>query len=127
MAENISYKNGQIIWQDLTVKNAEDVKEFYSQVIGWKADPHDMGEYNDFDIKLPESGETVAGICNARGTNASVPPQWLLYVWVADIQSSIEKCKELGGKIIDGPRKMGGSNFCVIQDPAGACIAVMGK
>jgi uncharacterized protein len=127
MAEKSPYKNGQIVWQDLTVKNAEQVKDFYSQVIGWKTDPHNMGEYNDYNVNLTESDETIAGICNARGTNANVPSQWLLYVWVEDFQASVTKCIELDGKILDGPRKMGGNNFCVIQDPAGACIALIGN
>jgi len=30
-----------------------------------------------------------------------------------------------GGKLIDGPRMMGKSRFCVIQDPAGAMIALI--
>jgi len=126
MAENKN-QTGKIVWQDLTVANAEQIKDFYGKVIGWKATDHNMGEYNDYDIRLPESDDVIAGICHSRGSNANLPPQWLIYVTVEDVNKSAELCKESGGKVIDGPRKMGEYNFCVIQDPAGAVIALISK
>ena len=117
---------GSIVWQDLTVSNAPEVRDFYCQVVGWTYTDHDMEEYNDFNINLPGTAETVAGICHARGTNANIPPQWLVYISVADVAESARRCEELGGKVIDGPRTMGGATFCVIQDPAGAVAALIG-
>ena len=117
---------GSIVWQDLTVPNAPEVRDFYCQVVGWTYTDHDMAEYNDFNINLPGTAETVAGICHARGANANVPPQWLVYISVADVAESARRCEELGGKVIDGPRSMGGATFCVIQDPAGAVAALFG-
>ncbi len=115
---------GSIVWQDLTVPDAEQTSAFYANVVGWKMSPHDMGEYHDFNVQN-EQGEVVAGICHARGSNASIPPQWLLYVKVVDVDRSAQQCKELGGTVVDGPRLMGGSKFCVIQDPAGAFLALV--
>ena len=119
-------KIGSIVWQDLTVSNAPEVRDFYCQAVGWTYTDHDMEEYNDFNINLPGTAETVAGICHARGTNANIPPQWLIYISVADVAESARRCEELGGKVIDGPRTMGGATFCVIQDPAGAIAALFG-
>ena len=118
---------GSIMWRDLTVENAEEIRDFYTQVVGWTATPHDMGEYNDFDIHPPESDEIVAGICHARGENARIPPAWLMYIVVADVEKSAQRCTELGGQIIDGPRLMGGYAFCVIRDPAGAVAALISQ
>jgi len=116
---------GRIEWLDLTVADASRVRDFYRKVIGWKSADVDMGSYSDFNINLPDSGETVAGICHARGTNANIPAQWLVYVRVADVKESAAECQKRGGKVLDGPRRMGGSNFCVIQDPAGAVMALI--
>ena len=115
---------GTIVWQDLTVGPAEEIRDFYQQVIGWEARNHDMGDYNDFDILSPGSGEVVTGICHARDTNANVPPAWLLYFAVEDVGASAARCVELGGQVLDGPRDMGGGHFCVIRDPAGAICAL---
>ena len=115
---------GKIVWQDLTVGPAEEIRDFYQQVIGWEARDHDMGEYNDYDILSPGTGEVVTGICHARDTNANVPPAWLLYFAVEDVAASAARCVELGGEVLDGPRDMGGGDFCVIRDPAGAICAL---
>ena len=117
---------GSIAWQDLTVPNAPEARDFYCQVVGWTYTDHDMGDYNDYNINLPDGSQTVAGICHARDGNANVPPHWLVYIVVADVAQSANKCVELGGKVIDGPREMGGQTFCVIQDPAGAVAALIG-
>lgn len=116
---------GRIEWLDLTVPDAERIKNFYCKVVGWNSADVDMGSYSDFNINLPESGETVAGVCHARGSNASLPAQWLVYVRVADVKESAVECEKRGGKVLDGPRRMGGSDFCVIEDPAGAVMALL--
>jgi uncharacterized protein len=116
---------GKIVWTDLTVEDARAVRDFYGAVVGWKFSACDMGGYEDFTMVTPESGESVAGVCHARGPNANLPPQWLVYVQVDDVEKSARKATELGGKIVDGPRSLGATRFCVIQDPAGAVLALV--
>ncbi len=117
-------KVGTIAWRDLTVPNAEQVCEFYKRIVGWDSSPHDMGGYNDFNMNLRETGETVAGICHARGPNADLPPQWLLYIVVEDVDRSAATCMERGGQVVVASRALGGGRFCVIRDPAGAVCAL---
>ncbi|RMH21354.1 MAG: VOC family protein [Acidobacteria bacterium] len=115
---------GAITWFDLTVVNAEEVRDFYSEVVGWRSSPVDMGGYDDFTMLAPASGKAIAGVCHARGGNADLPPQWLIYVTVADVEHSARRCVELGGTVIAGPKTMGNDRYCVIQDPAGAVAAL---
>jgi predicted enzyme related to lactoylglutathione lyase len=118
-------ETGSIIWADLTIPDASVVKDFYSNVIGWKPAPVSMGDYNDFSMNSPETGRTMAGICHSRGANADLPPQWLIYFTVEDVDKSAELCAVNGGKVIAGPKNMGKfGRFCVIQDPAGAVAAL---
>lgn len=125
MSDINKHEVGAITWTDLTVANAEEVKTFYSKVVGWKSAPVSMGDYNDFNMNAPESGKTVAGICHARGFNANLPAQWLIYITVANVAESAKRVAELGGKIISAPKDMGGyGRCCVIQDPAGAVVAL---
>ncbi|MGB5592037.1 MAG: VOC family protein [Gammaproteobacteria bacterium] len=118
-------KIGAIEWRDLTVADAEQVRDFYCSVVGWNTSAVSMGEYDDFNITRPEDGETVAGICHARGGNSELPAQWLMYVRVSDASESAAKCRKLGGAVLVGPKPMGASQFCVIQDPAGAVLALI--
>ena len=116
---------GRIEWVDLTVGDAVRNKNFYCKVIGWKSTDVEMGTYSDFNLKLPGTGKTIAGICHARGMNTRMPAQWLMYVRVADVAASAAEAERQKGKVLDGPRRMGGSNFCVIQDPDGAVMALI--
>lgn len=116
---------GTVIWTDITVPNADEVRDFYQAVIGWKIFDVDMGDYKDYSM-IPPTGEMPAvGICHAQGSNAGLPPQWLIYVAVDNLDQSIEAVERLGGKVIQPTRDMGdGNQFCVIQDPAGAVMAL---
>ena len=116
---------GRVEWIDLTVDDASRLKDFYCAVVGWSSTEVEMGSYSDFNINLPGTQDTIAGVCHARGSNANLPSQWLIYVRVESVKASAAKCEKLGGKILDGPRRMGGSDFCVIEDPAGAVMALM--
>jgi len=117
-------KIGRIEWLDLTVGDAPRIRDFYADVVGWKAADVDMGNYADYCMNLP-TGDTIAGVCHARGENANLPPQWLVYVRVESVAASSEACIKKGGKVLDGPRRMGGSDFCVIEDPVGAVMALL--
>jgi predicted enzyme related to lactoylglutathione lyase len=111
---------GSITWRDLTIADAPKLRDFYQAVAGWMSE-----EYcGDFNMLIPSTGEVVAGICHARGANVDIPPQWLIYINVPDVAAAARKCLELGGKVVTGPRKMGGGDFAVIQDPAGAVCAL---
>ncbi len=128
MSETQETETGTMSWADLTVPDAAAVRDFYQAVVGWKSTALDMGGYDDYCMNLPSSGTTVAGICHARGVNAALPPVWLLYITVADIDASLRRCLELGGTVIAGPTDMGSQGrCCVIRDPAGAVVALVGR
>jgi predicted enzyme related to lactoylglutathione lyase len=117
--------NGKIVWQDLTVENADTLRDFYASVAGWSTEACDMGDYSDYNMIPADGSDAVAGICHARGGNSDMPAQWLLYVSVEDIDESIRRAVELGGEVVNGPRAMGKSRFCVIRDPAGAVMGLI--
>ncbi len=116
-------KHGTIGWLDLTVEDAEIVRDFYASVIGWTADPVDMGGYSDFNM-MPPSGEPIAGVCHKRGTNEDIPSAWIVYFLVADIDVSIASVRKLGGSVLAGPKGEGNQRYAIIKDPAGAVCAL---
>lgn len=116
---------GRVAWVDLTVPDAAAERDFYRQVVGWGSAEVEMGGYSDFNMLQPGSGDVAAGICHARGVNAGLPPVWLVYVAVADLEASTARCRELGGAVVAGPSGMGSyGRYCVIRDPAGAHLAL---
>ena len=53
------------------------------------------------------------------------PPFWLYYVRVDDVHKSVEKVKELGGQVLNGPMEVpGGDHVAQCMDPQGAAFAL---
>jgi predicted enzyme related to lactoylglutathione lyase len=115
---------GTIGWIDLTVEHADALRDFYAAVTGWTPTGITMGDYDDYAMCAPD-GNAVAGICHARGSNADIPPQWMMYIIVADVHESVRQCEARGGSIIGAVRDQAGqAQYAVIRDPAGAVCAL---
>jgi predicted enzyme related to lactoylglutathione lyase len=117
-------ETGSIGWIDITVDDAKGLKDFYAKVVGWQPEGVSMGDYSDFNMKMPGSGVPAAGICHALGSNVGLPSQWLIYIVVEDVAESAKVCTDNGGKVIVQPRPLSGGSFCVIEDPGGAVAAL---
>ena len=115
---------GSVAWRDLTVDDAAAVRDFYAEVVGWSASEVDMGGYTDYELRTP-AGDIAAGICHARADNAELPPVWLIYVIVEDLDASLSAVRAGGGEV-EGPVRggEGEDRWAVIRHPAGAALAL---
>lgn len=120
---------GSIAWLDITVPDAAGAKDFYQAVAGWSVEEFamkdDAGTYHDFSM-LDASGQAVAGICHARGPNTGLPPVWLLYLPVGDLNESLRRVESGGGKILQvGPESADHPQTVAVQDPLGVSFALI--
>lgn len=126
--ENPKFNHGTINWRDLTTDKADQLKGFYKEIAGWKSQDMPMKdgseEYNDYIMK-DAAGNPIAGICHSRGVNEGIPPQWIMYISVENIQEGVKKAEELGGKLLKEHKAKDGSLvYAIIEDPAGAVFAL---
>jgi hypothetical protein len=112
---------GRIEWMDLTVPDAERVRDFYQHAVGWQASPVRVGDHDDYTMTPAGENAPVAGICHAIGDNANMPAQWMLYISVPDLQASIDRCLERGGTL---EHCHPSGSICVMRDPAGAVFGL---
>lgn len=114
-------KVGSMGWMDIAVPDAGTLKDFYASVVGWKPEALSMGEYDDFVMK---GEDNAVGICHARGSNSHLPPVWMPYFIVADLDVALAECDKHGGKRLSEIRSYGPTaRYCPIQDPQGAyCV-----
>lgn len=118
---------GKILWTDMTVDNADEIRDFYSAVIGWKSEEIEMnkGEYYDFSMYSEDPTSPTAGICNQKGPNKGLPTGWIVYFGVTDIKKSINRAMEFGGEILTEVREMPGYGlYCFLKDPNGHPFAI---
>lgn len=120
---------GRIAWLDLTVSDASATREFYQQVVGWSVEKVAMKDggdnYADYNM-AGEVGTPVAGVCHARGVNVGLPSVWMIYLPVGDLDESLRRVGEEGGKVV---KAMKGTDaryaYAAVQDPAGAYLALV--
>jgi len=75
---------------------------------------------------LGDDGDPAAGICHARGVNLGLPPVWMIYLPVVDLAESLRRVREGGGKVIKATRRKDRDySYAAVQDPVGACLALV--
>ncbi len=120
---------GRISWLSLTVPDALATRDFYRQVVGWSVQSIEMEDgneaYIDFSM-LGAGGHSAARVGHARGANLGLPPVWLMYLPVGDLPESLRRVREGGGEIIKATLEADGTYVsAVVQDPVGACLALV--
>jgi uncharacterized protein len=115
---------GSFGWNELYTRDVPAAREFYQKVFGWGVEETEMGDgtYTLFRV----DGRPIAGGMDMSGfLPDSVPPHWLVYFTVKDTAESVNKVKELGGTVVDGPNETPMGPMAVIQDPVGAAFAII--
>lgn len=133
-AEGVSSRDapapmGCIAWLNLTVSDASAIRDFYRQAVGWSAQDVEMedasGRYADYNM-FGGDGNPAAGVCHARGANLGLPPVWMIHLPVGGLAESLRRVREEGGKVIKARRGTDGEYaYAAVQDPVGACLALV--
>jgi len=100
--------------------------DFYRQVVGWSVREVKMKDgYADYDM-LGDDGNPAAGVRHARGVNLGLPPVWMIHLPVGDLAESLRRARDEGGKVIKAIKGTDGDYaYAAIQDPVGACLALV--
>jgi len=70
------------------------------------------------------NGKDFAGITKSMAPPGT-PPHWLPYMAVEDVDSSADKVKQLGGKVLHGPVDIPNvGRFATVADPQGAVFSI---
>jgi predicted enzyme related to lactoylglutathione lyase len=119
-------KPGFVSWHELNTTDYEGAWKFYSELFGWKPTSsmdmgQDMGQYFMFGLDAQNS---MGGMSNVA-KQMKMPPHWLYYVTVEDIDAAVERIKKAGGKILNGPMDVPGNDkIAQCMDPQGAAFAI---
>ena len=118
------FKTGEFCWNELATTNVKAAKEFYSQSFGWTFSDHEMGDATYSMIKY--GNKEFAGMWQIpHDQEKQIPPHWMSYISVNNLEQSIEKVKKHGATIKVPLTKAGDyGQFAVIIDPTGAHVAL---
>ena len=107
---------------ELATTDPEKAKSFYRTVFAWAMEDVDV-EGSPYTLVQTPDGIN-GGLM--KSPNENVPTNWLPYVQVDDIEATLGRVEELGGKVAVGKTKISDfiGHFAVIHDPTGATLGI---
>ncbi len=126
MSEVIAHAPGTVCWAELGTTDPAAVRSFYQALFGWGANEVRM-EWATYTL-LQKEGHDVGGLYELQDEQKAqhVPPHWMLYTAVKDVDATVAKAQSNGGTIVAEPMDIPNvGRMAVLQDPEGATFAVM--
>ncbi len=126
-----SYSHGQFCWAELVAKDMPSAILFYNNVMNWKTtDLNASCDDSMPHVQFESLGQPVAGLIqmNESLREAGLPSVWNSYVCVDDLEFSLDKAVQLGGRITC-PATSAGEHGLIgfVQDPTGGIIGLWQK
>ena len=117
--------HGTFIWNELMTNDVEKAKAFFAATIGWSYDGMDMGSMTYWLAKADD--KSVGGIMDMTGvTPPGVPPHWVSYLEVDDVDARIAKLEANGGTVYRQPFDIPNvGRIAIVADPTGAVMGWM--
>lgn len=110
---------GALVWNELSTPDMEGAAAFYNDLFGWSTESLESSPEPYLVIK---NGEASNG--GIRELKEPMPPNWLVYFGVEDIEQGVAKVAELGGGTMVEPFDIGVAKIAVVHDPQGAAFAL---
>lgn len=115
---------GCISWLSLAVPDASASRDFYQQVIGWKAKSIDTQNNDELAVKfeMQIDNETIAAeIFQFSGEQTEIPSVWLIHLPVGDFEESVRRVKQGGGAVV---KEFAEPKYAIVRDPVGVHLAL---
>ncbi|HYO14116.1 MAG TPA: VOC family protein [Thermoanaerobaculia bacterium] len=113
---------GKFVWHDLMTTEVDNAVAYYTALLGWGIKEVEMEGYGAY--KMIHAAGTEHGGFVQLGPEDAVPPHWISYATVDDVDAATAKAVELGGQApVPGMDIPGVGRFGVIMSPTGAAIS----
>jgi uncharacterized protein len=111
---------GALTWNELASPDTDASAAFYGGLFGWTVTPAEGSPIPYWSIKNGEANNGGMRELSPPG----MPPSWLVYFGVADVEAALARAGELGGETMFGPRDIGIAKIAAVKDPQGAVFAL---
>ncbi|MBT7593977.1 MAG: VOC family protein [Gemmatimonadetes bacterium] len=110
-----SYPTSTFCWIQHSTHQCESARQYYGALFGWSFDAEGRATLKD--RLIAAIGDSVS--------DQHLPPHWLGYVSVADVEQSTYKGERLGATVLREPVQAGSwGRLAVLRDPQGAHFAM---
>jgi len=120
------FKQGMFNWTDLSTTDVAGAKRFYGELFDWNFEDMPISEGHTYSMAR-RGGQEVGAVSElmAEQRQQGVPPHWMAYIWVSDLDATAKQVEPLGGKVVVPPFDvLDVGRMCVLQDPTGAIVSL---
>lgn len=118
------------IWFEIYAEDIERAREFYGQVFGWRLEPFDDYDPENYFLLKDQRHQSVAGAIvragsvtglESRGSGSSV-----VYLEVDDLETTASAAIAAGGQVVSPRREISSDagSFLIIADPEGTPLGL---
>lgn len=113
---------GAITWGELMSNNPQGAVAFYTATLPVQAEK--MPGPMDYTL-FKAGGKESVGMMRITPEMGPMPPCWMVYFYVADVDASAKKATSLRGKVLKPAGDIPSvGRFAVLQDPQGAVFCI---
>lgn len=112
---------GAMCWNELATRDVDRAQQFYGGLLGWTFTKLADSDY----YIILNNGRSNGGMLPMDANWGDLPPHWMVYFSVDDLDALIPKIEASGGKVHVAPTDIPSGRFAVIADPTGAVITLI--
>ncbi|MBO0906202.1 VOC family protein [Jiella sonneratiae] len=117
--------HGTPIWYELLTDDQNAAETFYAAVLGWTIAKPDMGPPG-IDYRVASAADGPVGGIMKKPEGAPMPPAWLIYFGVNDVDAATARAKDLGAADHMPPMDIPEvGRMAFLADPQGCFFYVM--
>ena len=112
---------GRIVWHELLTPDPAAATAFYPSITGWKVQAYEQ----DPSYQMWSAGDAMIGGVMKMPEGMNVPPHWVMYVAVPDVDASQRQAASLGATVMKPATDIPNiGRFAVLNDPQGGMFAL---
>ncbi len=113
---------GAPAWYELLTSDVEAAVTFYAE-LGWEIEPAEVRAGEGRAARVRAGGE-VLGLIRALPPGAPMPPLWLPFLRVSDLDAALGRVRGLGGYHFEDPAPVQGGRRAIVIEPSGAPVGL---
>lgn len=122
----LDMSHGTPVWIEAMTKDYDVAVDFYREVFDWTVAPMPTGEGGPRYVTNGEGNDAHNGLCDASSfLPPEVPSYWRVYLQADDVDATLARLEELGGRVLDGPMDSPFGRLATVADPQGAMFQVI--
>jgi predicted enzyme related to lactoylglutathione lyase len=115
---------GALSWAEVNTRDAAGADAFYQHLFGYEQEQIGDGEGFDYTVWRLE-GEPVCGRLKMTEQWGDIPPHWMVYFGVEDVDAAIGRVRGAGGNVNVEPFDTTSGRIAVVSDPSGIHFSIV--